>query len=61
MTVQPRGTDLTDIEIIVTKIVNEFEYGYEFTKNCRDLLERLTEFGTSERINVTLVTERRTK
>jgi len=52
-------SNLTDIEKILTKLVNEFEYGYAFTKNCRDLLEKLTEFKTSDKINVTLVIERR--
>ncbi len=32
-----------DIEIILNRLVTSFEFGYEFTKNCRLLLEKLTE------------------
>lgn len=35
---------ISELENILTKLVNEFEYGYGFTKNSRDLLEKLTEY-----------------
>lgn len=33
-----------NLEIILNKLINEFESGYGFTKNSRDLLEQLTEY-----------------
>ena len=36
------NNDISELEIILTKLVNEFEYGYGFIKNSRELLELLT-------------------
>ena len=46
-----------EIENILTKLVNEFEYGYAFTKNSRELLELLTKYkenNPNDKLKVTL-------
>ncbi len=35
---------LKGIENVLTELVNSFESGYVFTKNCRTLVEKLTEY-----------------
>ncbi len=48
---------ITELELILTKLVNEFEYGYAYTKNSRDLLELLTKYkenNPNDKLIVTL-------
>ncbi len=48
---------ITDLELILTKLVDEFEYGYAFTKNTRELLELLTKYkenNPNDKLIVTL-------
>ena len=43
-----------ELELIVTNLLNEYERGYTFIKNCTDLVEKLTEFKASDKIKVKL-------
>ena len=43
---------LKEIEGILNRMVNNYTYGYEYMKNCRDLLEKLTSYNSM--IKVTL-------
>ena len=44
---------LKGIENVLTELVNSFESGYNFTKNCRTLVEKLTEYKKTNP-NITL-------
>lgn len=43
---------LKEIEIILNKLVNDYEYGYAYIKNSRDLLEKLTEYNQKIKVSV---------
>ncbi len=47
-----KGKALIEIKDIVTKLVNNYEHGYEYTKNCRDLLEALTTYNKSIKVKL---------
>lgn len=52
-----RVYNLIELEIILTKLVNEFEYGYGFIKNSRELLEKLVEYKSNNqtKLKVTVI------
>lgn len=49
--------DISELESILTKLVTEFEYGYAFIKNSRELLEQLTKYkenNSNDKLKVAL-------
>lgn len=50
------NNDVSELENILTKLVNDFEHGYGFTKNSRDLLEKLTAYKENNPNNKIIVT-----
>lgn len=44
---------LENIEDILNKMLNDYEYGYAYTKSCMELLEQLTIYD--DHIRATLV------